>query len=113
MKMNVQQLIEQTNWNVLNGEGNLEVEITEPFCCDLLSIAMGKAPAGAAWVTVMANINTIAVAALTEVAVVILAEDVGLDAATVAKAKEQKILVVASKKSIFETAYEVKQLLDD
>ena len=23
-----------------------------PFCCDLLSVAMGKAPAGCAWVTV-------------------------------------------------------------
>ena len=56
-----------------------DTEITGVFCCDLLSIAMGKAPAGSAWVTVMANVNTLAVASLTDVACIILAEDVTFD----------------------------------
>ena len=41
--------------------------------------AMGRAPAGCAWVTVMANMNTLAVAALTDTACVILAEGAVLD----------------------------------
>ena len=50
-----------------------------PFCCDLLSIAMGQAPSGSAWVTVMSNLNTLAVASLADVACVILAENAQTD----------------------------------
>ena len=72
-----------------------EREITKPFCCDLLSIAMGKAPAGCAWVTVMGNMNTLAVASLTEAACVILAEGAVLDEAAAKKAVEQGITVLS------------------
>ena len=34
-------------------EGDPQREISRIFCCDLLSIAMGKAPADGVWVTVM------------------------------------------------------------
>ena len=50
----------------LAAEGNMELPVSRIFCCDLLSIAMGKAPAGCAWVTVMGNKNTVAVASLTD-----------------------------------------------
>ena len=36
-------------------KGNPEREISKVFCCDLLSIAMGKAPTDSVWVTVMGN----------------------------------------------------------
>ena len=48
-----------------------------PFCCDLLSVAMGKAPAGCAWVTVMGNMNTLAVATLADAACGIAASSLG------------------------------------
>lgn len=84
-----------------------EREIKGVFCCDLLSIAMGKAPADSAWVTVMANINTLAVASLTDVACVILAENAVLDEATLAKAKEQEINVFKADAPIFQTALSI------
>lgn len=111
--MNVQELLQQTDYKEVALEGDLQVSITKPFCCDLLSIAMGKAPAGAAWVTVMANMNTLAVAALTEVALIVLAEGSMLDEVTIQKAKKQHILVVATKKPVFDTAYEIKRLLGE
>lgn len=86
-----------------------EREIRDVFCCDLLSIAMGKAPADSAWVTVMANVNTLAVASLTDVACVILAENAVLDEATAAKAAEQKISVFKSEEPIFRTALDICQ----
>ena len=52
-------------------------KISKLFCCDLLSIAMGKLPENSAWVTVMANINTLAVAMLAEAACIIFAENYG------------------------------------
>ena len=39
--MTVQGLMEQGIFNLVNEGDGLEREITTPFCCDLLSIAMG------------------------------------------------------------------------
>ncbi len=46
--MTVQQLIDTKMFQVINIGDDTSVEITKPFCCDLLSIAMGKAPSGSA-----------------------------------------------------------------
>lgn len=85
--------------------------LSNPFCCDLLSIAMSRIPANAVWVTVMANMNTLAVATLTDVACIILAEGVRLDAPALEKAKEEKITVLYSNSSIFNTALKVYQAI--
>ena len=84
-----------------------EREITKPFCCDLLSIAMGKAPAGCAWVTVMGNMNTLAVASLADAACVIMAEGAVLDDAARKKAVDQEITVLKTEEPIFEAALAV------
>lgn len=102
--MIVRELIASGKFAVLNEDGDKEKTITVPFCCDLLSIAMSKAPAGAAWVTVMGNVNTIAVATLAEVSAVIIAEGMAVDAFALEKAKEQGIIVLATRSPIFETA---------
>ena len=86
-------------------------EITEPYCCDLLSIAMSRAPEGCAWVTVMGNMNTLAVASLADVACVILAEGSSLDEAARRKAEEQEIPVFCTEQPVFEAALAVYQLL--
>ena len=72
--MTLKQLIDKNIFTLLNTGDDTERQITTPFCCDLLSIAMGRAPAGCAWVTVMANMNTLAVASLADAACIILAE---------------------------------------
>ncbi len=110
-KMKVNELVRMDNIKVLNEGANPEREITVPFCCDLLSIAMGKLPAGAAWVTVMGNVNTLAVAALADAACIILAEGIGLDELALNKAKEQGVTVLATDRPIFDTALEVQRKL--
>ena len=55
--MTIQDLISTNKFEVINEGENLQRTITEPYCCDLLSIAMGNAPAGCAWCTVMGNMN--------------------------------------------------------
>ena len=60
--MTVQELIDKNVFQEINIGDDTDRSITKPFCCDLLSIAMGRAPAGCAWVTVMGNLNTLAVA---------------------------------------------------
>lgn len=108
--MKNKELINFELFKVVN-EGNPESEITKPFCCDLLSIAMSKAPAGCAWVTIMGNINTLAVAALTDVSCIVLAEGVELDEQAMAKAKQQNITVFKTDMPIFEAAEEIKKHL--
>lgn len=110
--MTIKDLIKKTDFTIINSGSNLEFSISKPFCCDLLSIAMSKAPANSAWVTVMGNMNTLAVAVLADVACIILAEGVTLDTAAIEKAKQQDITVLQSNMQVFETALLVHELIN-
>ncbi len=110
--MTIQEFIEQSNLKQINIGEDLERTITTPFCCDLLSIAMSKAPSNSVWVTVMGNINTLAVATLTDIACIILAEGAVLDVAALEKARIQKITVLSTEKSIFDAALSVYRMLN-
>lgn len=88
-------------------KGDPEREISRVFCCDLLSIAMSKAPSGGVWVTVMGNKNTLAVASLTDTACIVLAEGVSLDDSTLAKAEEEGIAVAATELPVFDMALQI------
>lgn len=102
--MTVRELIESNAFQVVNEGADIDKEITKPFCCDLLSIAMGRAPEGCVWVTVMGNMNTLAVASLTEAACVIMAEGILLDGEAMKKAAEQEITVLKTEMPAFEAA---------
>lgn len=109
--MRVQDLIDAGNFKVLNQGEGLNREITVPYCCDLLSLAMGNMPAGSAWVTVMGNVNTLAVASLADAACIILAQGSTLDENALEKAKEQKITVLQTQMPIFDAALTVYRYL--
>lgn len=88
-------------------KGNPEREISKVFCCDLLSIAMGKVPTDSVWVTVMGNKNTLAVAALADVACIVLAEGIGMDEGTLTKAEEEGIAIISTELPIFDISLEI------
>lgn len=111
--MTVQELIDSGLFAVVNVGDDTQREITKPFCCDLLSIAMGRAPAGCAWVTVMGNMNTLAVASLTDAACVIMAESATLDDVAMKKAVEQEITVLKTDLPIFEAALAVREKCEE
>ena len=92
------------------GEGDREID-GKIYCCDLLSIVMGRAPADGLWVTVMGNMNTLAVASLADAACVIMAEGVPLDATAANKAKMQGITVFKTELPIFEAALAIHERL--
>ena len=91
--------------------GDSAKEITGVYCCDMLSVAMSKASAGACWVTVVSNLNTLAVASLTDCACVIIAGDVAVGDDVRAKAESEGISVFTSEEPVFETALAVHKLL--
>ena len=94
-------------------EGDPGRKISRVFCCDLLSIAMGKAPAGCAWVTVMGNKNTVAVASLTDTACIILAEGVRLSEADRECAAGEGISVFETELPVFEAALALHRLKEN
>ncbi|MBQ8807685.1 MAG: hypothetical protein IJZ81_00075, partial [Clostridia bacterium] len=77
----------------------------------LLSLVMSKAQAGDAWITIQGNINVPAVASLTDASMVILAENMKLDAAALSRVKGEGIPVYCSEKSAFLLACEIKECL--
>ena len=72
------------------------------YAGDLLSRAMSRVRFDNLWVTIMSNVNVVAVATLTEPAAVILAEDVVLQADALAGAVENGITVLTSSLSAYE-----------
>ena len=96
----------------LANSGDVSKSISTPFCCDLLSIAMSRIPHDSAWVTIMGNVNTIAVASLADVSCIILAEGVVLDENSKKKALEQDITVFYTDKPIFEAALIVNKIIN-
>jgi hypothetical protein len=107
INMIVSQLMQIEDFRLLNQGVNIDRKISVPYCCDLLSFAMGRMPSSAAWVTVMGNVNTLAVAVLADAACIILAEGSSLDEAALNKAKEQSITVYKTKLPIFEAALSI------
>lgn len=109
--MKLQTLIDSNIFQLVNMGDDLDRDISKVFCCDLLSIAMGRAPMDGAWVTVMANMNTLAVAALTDTTCIILAEGSVLDNTSVQKASTQGITVFSTELPVFEAALKVHGML--
>lgn len=82
--------------------GSLDKEVTGCYAGDLLSWVMSHAQYGDAWVTIMSNINVVAVASLTECACVIMAEGVTPEPDVVKVAEEKDITIFSSGRSTFE-----------
>lgn len=111
--MTVKELMESELFKLVNEGTNPDCVISAPYCCDLLSIAMSSAPADGIWFTVMANINTLAVASLTETACIVLAQGTALDEPALAKAKSEGITVFCTELPIFDAALLAYQRLHE
>lgn len=85
--------------------------VTGGYCGDLLSWVMGRAGADSAWLTIMSNVNVAAVAALSDVACVVLTEGVEPDAPLLMKAKVQGINLLGTDRSTFDAAAALAKLL--
>lgn len=79
-------------------------EINGCYIGDLLSWVMGRAQADEMWITIMSNINIVAVASLTDVACIVLAEGVTVDENIIKTAENKGINILMSDKPAYETA---------
>ena len=81
-----------------------EREIRGGYCGDLLSWVMGRAQQDNVWVTIMSNMNIVAVASLSDVSAVVLAEGVSLDQSVIDTAEAKGVNILSSEKGAFELA---------
>lgn len=108
--MTVKDFIEKCNLKV-HVEGELDREIKDCYIGDLLSWVMGRAPADSAWLTVMGNINSIAVATLADVSCIVLVESAALDAEAKAKAEMHDVTILSTEKNSYTLAVELSKLI--
>jgi hypothetical protein len=101
--MNLQQVIEKLELNVLTESRNFSaIEVTGGYTSDLLSCVMAGAKTGYLWMTLQAHMNIVAVAALLEVAAIIISEGAQPDQATIDKANQQGVILLSTPRKNFE-----------
>lgn len=86
-------------------------EIAGAYIGDLLSWVMGRAKSDNAWITIMSNINVIAVASLADVSCVILAEGVNLEDEVLSAAKEKGINILSSTENSYQIAVKLSGII--
>lgn len=108
--MTAQNLAKICDFKILS-DSSVEPSITGIYCGDLLSIVMSKAKEGNAWVTVMGNVNSVAVATLTEMSCIVLSCETTIDEDAFQKAKEKQVIILQSSEPIFETSLKIYEAI--
>ena len=88
-------------------------EVWGGYCGDLLSWVMGRATDEDAWITIMTNINTVAVASFSGVSAITVAEGLEIPCDVISAANEHKVNILRSKLTAFETALRVGRLVSE
>ncbi|NLG53550.1 MAG: hypothetical protein GX541_06195 [Clostridiales bacterium] len=108
--MNVKQLAEALKLKTYNA-GAQDREVAGCYIGDLLSRVMSRADRGDLWITIMPNINVAAVAVLSEVSCVVLAEDVTPDAELLEKCVKENVALYGSVLSAYALACEINKVI--
>ncbi len=106
--MQINEIVEKLGLMVLVGEDNLKADVTGGYVADLLSCVIAGAKPHDLWITLQTHVNIVAVAALKEVAGIIVAEGATVPDATLEKAAQQGVVMLSSPQPVYET---VKQLV--
>ena len=106
--MVVRDLLELDDLKMIQ-EGDLDAEVTGGYMGDLLSVVMGEAEEGQAWITIQSHVNIVAVASLKGVPVIIIAHGFEPDEETLESAKEEEITLLGPKLDPFSIAKKLIQ----
>ena len=111
VEMTAKELAAACGWTLLAGGEGEDNSVEGCYVGDLLSWVMARAQSGNVWLTVMGNINAIAVATLTDVACIVLAENAALDKEAAQRAELQGIPVYSCAENLYDTAVRVYETL--
>ncbi|HWQ51505.1 MAG TPA: DRTGG domain-containing protein [Terriglobales bacterium] len=109
--MRVKELLEPLGCTVLTCPEGLEKEVAAGYCCDLLSWVIGRAGSHSAWITVMTNVNIVAIAVLAEVSCIVITEGAQPDAEVLERAAQNGVTLLSTGLSTFAAAAALGKLL--
>lgn len=107
--MTVKELSVAADFKILTLPSDRTVE--GAYVGDLLSWVMGRAKSDSAWITIMSNVNVIAVASLADVSCVIFSEGVVPSEDIIKTAEEKGINILSSPLPSYETAVKISGMI--
>ena len=102
----LQQALSLTPVTIPEGERGVE----GVYIGDLLSWVMGRARSDNVWLTIMSNLNVVAVATLSDVSCILLCEGVTLEESVRSTAEEKGINILATSLTAYEAAKKLAEL---
>lgn len=103
--MNINAILSE-DYQLLTNTMMLNREFHQVYAGDLLSIVMKSASKGCTLITVISNLNTIAVAVLLEIPAIIITENQTITQAMIDKANEESV-------AIFKTSLKTHEVIID
>lgn len=110
--MTIEELAKKTGLRLLAGENGIQNTVSGCYIGDLLSWVMSRAQSEDIWLTVMGNVNAVAVASLTDAAGIVLVENAALDEDARQKADEQEIPIYICEANSYELAIKIHGILE-
>lgn len=103
--MNLQTIIEKLNLTLLTEERDFSsIQIESGYQSDLLSCVMTGAQPQSIWITLIANINIVAVASLLEISAIIITENAQPNQETISRANMEEVVLLSTSASNFHVA---------
>lgn len=109
--MKLKNIIEKLCLQVLTAEDKMDTEVSGGYTSDLLSDVMANSKAKNLWITLQIHQNIVAVAALKELAGIILVNGRIPEDEAIKKAKEEGIPLLLSKETAFIVSGKLYQLI--
>ena len=88
-----------------------DVAVEGVYIGDLLSWVMGKAGEGNIWITIMTNVNVVAVAMLREISAILLAEGVEIENEVIEAARLKGVNVLRTPLTAYEAAKKIAEII--
>ena len=97
MTLTLNEIIQKLDLKILTEPKDFrEIPVKSGYCSDLLSCVMTGAEPHGIWITLMSHSNIVAVAALLDLAAIIITEDAQPDQGTIDKANEKEVTLLST-----------------
>ena len=108
--MRLADIVEELSFDYLGGSHVLDREVARGYASDLMSDVIAHGEKEDIWITLQVHMNVIAVAAMKEVAAIVLSGGRKPSDEVLQKAAEQDVVVLGSELPAFEIAGRIYQL---
>jgi hypothetical protein len=107
--MTLAEVAQALSLEVRAAEDKLDTVVTGGYASDLLSCVMANARHGNVWVTLQSHVNIVAVAALLQLAGIIVTEGMIPDPATLEKAQAEGVPILTTRDTTFGVVAQLAQ----